>query len=59
MMVGCVLAMVNDVSGPVAFRQMEKTGATRITRTFDPERLDLLLARTRSAGGEGLDHKLC
>jgi 3-isopropylmalate/(R)-2-methylmalate dehydratase large subunit len=33
-MVRCDLVMANDVSGPVAFRQMQKMGATRV---FDPE----------------------
>ena len=35
-MVRCDLVMANDVSGPVAFRQMEKMGATRV---FDAERV--------------------
>jgi 3-isopropylmalate/(R)-2-methylmalate dehydratase large subunit len=34
-MVRCDLVMANDVSGPVAFRQMEKMGAGRV---FDPEK---------------------
>jgi 3-isopropylmalate/(R)-2-methylmalate dehydratase large subunit len=36
LMVECDLVMANDVSGPVAFRQMEKMGAERI---FDPEKV--------------------
>ena len=35
-MVRCDLVMANDVSGPVAFRQMEKMGAQKV---FDPERV--------------------
>jgi 3-isopropylmalate/(R)-2-methylmalate dehydratase large subunit len=35
-MVSCDVVMANDVSGPVAFRQMEKMGATR---TFDPTKV--------------------
>jgi len=35
-MVRCDVVMANDVSGPVAFRQMEKMGATRV---FDPSRV--------------------
>jgi 3-isopropylmalate/(R)-2-methylmalate dehydratase large subunit len=34
--VRCDLVMANDVSGPVAFRAMEKMGATRV---FDPSRV--------------------
>lgn len=36
LMVRCDLVMANDVSGPVAFRQMEKMGAERV---FDPEKV--------------------
>lgn len=36
LMVECDLVMANDVSGPVAFRQMEKMGAEKI---FDPEKV--------------------
>ena len=35
-MVRCDLVMANDVSGPVAFRQMEKMGATAV---FDPAKV--------------------
>jgi 3-isopropylmalate/(R)-2-methylmalate dehydratase large subunit len=35
-MVRCDLVMANDVSGPVAFRQMEKMGADKV---FDPEKV--------------------
>jgi 3-isopropylmalate/(R)-2-methylmalate dehydratase large subunit len=35
-MVRCDLVMANDVSGPVAFRQMEKMGAKSV---FDPEKV--------------------
>jgi 3-isopropylmalate/(R)-2-methylmalate dehydratase large subunit len=35
-MVRCDLVMANDVSGPVAFRQMEKMG---VERTFDPSKV--------------------
>jgi len=35
-MVRCDVVMANDVSGPVAFRQMEKMGATRV---FDPSKV--------------------
>ena len=35
-MVRCDVVMANDVSGPVAFRAMEKMGATRV---FDPEKV--------------------
>ena len=35
-MVRCDVVMANDVSGPVAFRQMEKMGATKV---FDPSRV--------------------
>lgn len=35
-MVRCDLVMANDVSGPVAFRQMEKMGATGV---FDPAKV--------------------
>ncbi|MEX2612355.1 MAG: hypothetical protein WD380_02150, partial [Gaiellaceae bacterium] len=35
-MVRCDVVMANDVSGPVAFRAMEKMGATRV---FDPSRV--------------------
>lgn len=35
-MVRCDLVMANDVSGPVAFRQMEKMGAEKV---FDPEKV--------------------
>ena len=35
-MVRCDLVMANDVSGPVAFRQMEKIWAQKV---FDPERV--------------------
>jgi 3-isopropylmalate/(R)-2-methylmalate dehydratase large subunit len=35
-MVRCDVVMANDVSGPVAFRVMEKMGATRV---FDPSRV--------------------
>src|SRR5215217_2534188 len=35
-MVECDLVMANDVSGPVAFRQMEKMGAEKV---FDPEKV--------------------
>src|SRR2546422_2329227 len=35
-MVRCDLVMANDVSGPVAFRAMEKMGATRV---FDPSKV--------------------
>src|SRR5512145_1848436 len=35
-MVRCDIVMANDVSGPVAFRQMEKMGATKV---FDPSRV--------------------
>ncbi len=38
-MVSCDLVMANDVSGPVAFRQMEKMGAQRV---FDPEKVVLV-----------------
>jgi len=34
--VRCDVVMANDVSGPVAFRAMERMGATRV---FDPERV--------------------
>ena len=34
--VRCDVVMANDVSGPVAFRAMEKMGATRV---FDPSRV--------------------
>lgn len=36
MMVRCDLVMANDVSGPMAFRQMEKMGAERV---FDAEKV--------------------
>jgi 3-isopropylmalate/(R)-2-methylmalate dehydratase large subunit len=36
LMVECDLVMANDVSGPVAFRQMEKMGAERV---FDPKKV--------------------
>ena len=36
LMVRCDLVMANDVSGPVAFRQMEKMGAKEV---FDPEKV--------------------
>ena len=36
LMVECDLVMANDVSGPVAFRQMEKMGAEKV---FDPEKV--------------------
>jgi 3-isopropylmalate/(R)-2-methylmalate dehydratase large subunit len=35
-MVRCDVVMANDVSGPVAFRQMERMGVERV---FDPERV--------------------
>lgn len=35
-MVRCDVVMANDVTGPVAFRQMEKMGAARV---FDPSRV--------------------
>ncbi len=35
-MVRCDLVMANDISGPLAFRQMERMGATRV---FDPDRV--------------------
>ena len=35
-MIRCDLVMANDVSGPVAFRQMEKMGAKKV---FDPEKI--------------------
>lgn len=35
-MVRCDVVMANDVSGPVAFRAMEKMGAERV---FDPEKV--------------------
>lgn len=35
-MVRCDVVMANDVSGPVAFRQMEKMGASRV---FDPSKV--------------------
>ncbi|HSF61791.1 MAG TPA: 3-isopropylmalate dehydratase large subunit [Gaiellaceae bacterium] len=35
-MVRCDVVMANDVSGPVAFRQMERMGATKV---FDPSRV--------------------
>jgi 3-isopropylmalate/(R)-2-methylmalate dehydratase large subunit len=35
-MVRCDVVMANDVSGPVAFRAMEKMGATRV---FDPGKI--------------------
>lgn len=35
-MVGCDLVMANDVSGPIAFRQMEKMGSNRV---FDPRKV--------------------
>jgi 3-isopropylmalate/(R)-2-methylmalate dehydratase large subunit len=35
-MVRCDVVMANDVSGPVAFRQMERMGVERV---FDPERI--------------------
>lgn len=38
-MVKCDLVMANDVSGPIAFRQMAKMGATKV---FDPERVVLV-----------------
>jgi 3-isopropylmalate/(R)-2-methylmalate dehydratase large subunit len=38
-MVSCDLVMANDVSGPVAFRQMEKMGAEKV---FDPEKVVLV-----------------
>ncbi len=38
-MVSCDLVMANDVSGPVAFRQMEKMGAGKV---FDPEKVVLI-----------------
>ncbi len=38
-MVSCDLVMANDVSGPVAFRQMEKMGADKV---FDPEKVVLV-----------------
>lgn len=37
--VRCDVVMANDVSGPVAFRAMERMGATRV---FDPERVVLV-----------------
>jgi 3-isopropylmalate/(R)-2-methylmalate dehydratase large subunit len=37
--VRCDLVMANDVSGPVAFRAMERMGATRV---FDRERVVLV-----------------
>lgn len=37
--VRCDLVMANDVSGPVAFRALERMGATRV---FDPERVVLV-----------------
>jgi 3-isopropylmalate/(R)-2-methylmalate dehydratase large subunit len=36
LMVKCDLVMANDVSGPVAFRQMEKMGAEQV---FDPKKV--------------------
>jgi 3-isopropylmalate/(R)-2-methylmalate dehydratase large subunit len=38
-MVRCDLVMANDVSGPMAFRAMEKMGAERV---FDPERVVII-----------------
>ena len=38
-MVSCDLVMANDVSGPVAFRQMEKMGAEKV---FDSEKVVLV-----------------
>ena len=38
-MVSCDLVMANDVSGPVAFRQMEKMGAEKV---IDPEKVVLV-----------------
>jgi 3-isopropylmalate/(R)-2-methylmalate dehydratase large subunit len=35
-MVRCDVVMTNDISGPMAFRAMEKMGATRV---FDPEKV--------------------
>ncbi len=35
-MVRCDLVMANDVSGPIAFRAMEKMGAERV---FDPAKV--------------------
>ncbi len=37
--VSCDVVMANDVSGPVAFRALERMGATRV---FDPERVVLV-----------------
>src|SRR3954451_22173367 len=37
--VRCDVVMANDVSGPVAFRAMERMGATRV---FDPTRVVLV-----------------
>lgn len=36
LMMTCDLVMANDVSDPVAFRQMEKMGAGKV---FDPEKV--------------------
>ena len=38
-MVRCDLVMANDVSGPVAFRQMGKMGVQQV---FDPERVEMV-----------------
>jgi 3-isopropylmalate/(R)-2-methylmalate dehydratase large subunit len=38
-MVRCDVVMTNDVSGPMAFRAMERMGATRV---FDPEKVVLV-----------------
>jgi 3-isopropylmalate/(R)-2-methylmalate dehydratase large subunit len=38
-MVRCDVVMANDVSGPIAFRQMAQMGATKV---FDPERVVLV-----------------
>lgn len=35
-LIRCDLVLANDVSGPVAFRQMEKIGADKV---FDPKRV--------------------
>ena len=50
-MVRCDVVMTNDISGPMAFRAMEKMGATRV---FDPAKVVLVARPLRSGEGHAL-----
>lgn len=58
LMVRCDLVMANDVSGPVAFRQMERMGVERV---FDPEKVVMVADHfmpAKDARSAGLQKRL-